>query len=453
MDLIAERGLPHHLEAETCVLGSIIWKNSEAYQVIEKLSDSDFYAENNAIIYRMLVAMITESIAVDFITLKERLTRSGELEKVGGITYISKLCDEVPEPGNILHYADIVKEKAKLRNLIRTGYELIDRSYKAEESADKITEYGEMALSSITKQSTETTITFEQAATEQVSLFREAQNNETRIPGIPTSLRDLDDIITGLRREELCYVAGRPGEGKTAFACTVVDNTSEQFKSVFFSLEQSRSQIFNRMIAKSKRIDLFSLGNGKINSMAWKEAYQHAMQLGTRQCWIDDSGSTSLNKIRAVCRRLKITSGLDFVIIDYLGLLRHTMPRGMRYQRYEVVAEISHGLKALARDLKIAVMCLCQLNRDLEKYKQPELHNLRESGDLEQDADTVLFLWTKLDKRTNGTDGKAKEQSTITVAKQRNGPIGSVAVNFEKKYTSFTDLSKYDEEHYEPTRF
>ena len=439
VDLITERGLPHSLDAERCVLGSIILENESIYQVLDVLSGDDFYAENHRILYDRFVELITKSRGVDLIIIKEELGRLGELEQVGGITYVASLIDAVPTSRNIGHYAQIIKERAALRKLILAGYDIIDSCYKQEEETEEILNKAEQKIFSIAENRLTSGFSalkdLADSAWNRINFLHE---NPGVLTGLPTGFVDFDNMTSGLQPADLIIIAGRPSMGKTAFALNIAQHAGTKLKKTvgIFSLEMSKEQLMLRFICSEAQVNAHRLRSGECTREEWSRLMKAMAVLTEASIYVDDvSGLTPLD-MGAKARRLKAEHGCDLLIVDYLQMMRM---KGRYDNRQQEITAISRSMKEIAKELNVPVVALSQLHRGPEtrgKDHKPMLSDLRESGAIEQDADLVCFIYREeVYDPTEENRGLAE----ILVRKQRNGPIGDIALVFLKEWTRFVD--------------
>ena len=397
VDLISERGvLPHSLEAERSVLGAIILDNESIYQVLDMLTAEHFYAENHRILFERIAEALSTQHAVDLVLLKDLLSRTGELDQVGGISYIASLIDIVPTTRNILHYSQIIKEKAVLRKLIRAGYEIIDSCYRQEEETERILEEAEKTIFKIAEDRIQEGFRslkdLADAAWTRINFIHE---NPGTLTGLETGFLDLDLMTSGLQPADLIIVAGRPSMGKTAFVLNIAQHIGTRLKKsvAVFSLEMSKDQLMLRLLCSEARLDSHRLKVGGFTRDEWSRLMRTMAELSETRIFIDDAGGLTPAEMGAKLRRLKAENGLDLVVVDYLQLMHMS---GRWDNRQQEITAISRSLKALAKEINVPVVALSQLHRGPEtrgKDHRPMLSDLRESGAIEQDADLVMFIY------------------------------------------------------------
>lgn len=436
----AERSLPHNLEAERCVLGSILINNSAFNVAAELVKADDFYRDAHRRIFDKLIGLSERGQALDLVTLREELDRAGDLEKIGGPAYISALADGVPRSTNVAHYAQIVKEKAVLRSVIHAGNKIVADAYAAAGDADDVLDRAQQELFAIAEGRVHRGfVSMEELVRDGIETVERIQAQEGSVTGVPTGFIDVDGKTAGLQPADLVIVAARPSMGKTAFALNIgmhVGRSGERSVGIF-SLEMAREQIFLRLLTAEASVDAHRLRDGTLSDSDMGRLSEALGSLGQARVFIDDSPGIGVLEMRAKSRLLKETHGLDLLIIDYIQLMQG---RGRFDNRALEIASISRNLKGLAKELNVPVVALSQLNRAPEASgdHRPQLSHLRESGALEQDADVVMFIF-----REEMYDPKPENEglAEIIVGKQRNGPTGTVKLAFLKQYTRFDNLS------------
>lgn len=447
-DISLEKGLPQNLDAERCVLGAVILDNFLINQALEYIRPEDFYLTHHRIIFEQMIRLNENSRAIDPVTLSEELHRSSQLENIGGAAYISSLVDGVPRLANIDSYAQIIRQKSTLRNLIKRSSEIINECYEQQEDVDVILDSAEKAIFDLAEtQIRSGFVPFNEVARIGLKKIEEASKRKQMITGIPTGFKSLDELTSGLQPSDLIILAARPSMGKTACALNMATNAAVHAqKSVgIFSLEMSSDQLFMRVLCSEARIDAHKLRTGFIGHDDWRHIAKTLEVLHKTHIFIDDTPGLSLLEMRAKARRLKASeTGLDLLVVDYLQLM--SGGRGRFENRQQEISSISRGLKGLAKELNIPIVALSQLSRAPETRTgehghKPQLSDLRESGSIEQDADVVLFIYRdEVYRRTEENAGLAE----IIIGKQRNGPVGSVQLAFLREYTRFENLWKGD---------
>jgi replicative DNA helicase len=441
-DITLDRDVPNSLEAERSVLGAILIENTALNRAQEILKEADFYRDPHRKIFKVMNDLSERTTAIDTVTIKEELSRAGELDAVGGPAYIASLIDGVPRSANVEYYARIVKEKAVLRSLIEAGGRIVASAYEASHEADVILDDSERLIFQIAQDRLRAGfIAMKVIADQSLKTIEQLAERRELVTGLPTGYKLLNEYTSGLQPADLIILAARPGMGKTSLALNIAQNVAMQAgrKVGIFSLEMTREQLFLRMLTGLARIDSHMLRTGRLTKDQWKELIQAFGQLATAPVWIDDSAGLTVLEMRAKCRRLKLEQGLDMVVIDYMQLIRS---RSRFENRNQEMSEISRSLKELAKELNVPVVALSQLSRAPEQRGErgrPQLSDLRESGAIEQDADVVLLLYREeLYKPTEENRGIA----TLIMAKQRNGPTGEFNMAFLRQYTRFEELEQ-----------
>lgn len=433
---------PQSLEAEQAVLGAIILEGESITKAIEILSPEDFYSERHRRIYQAMLELFDKNEPIDIITLTEHLRDKGELEEAGGVGYLSSLATVVPTAANIRYHAKLVREKALLRALIRACTEVITKVYEEPEDAEEMIDYAERLIFEISEKRTNTSFyQMKDVIKQTFKIIENMYERKSVITGISSGFKDLDELTAGFQPGDLIIIGGRPGMGKTAFSLNIAQHVGIELGEpvAFFSLEMSKEQVAMRLLSSLAMVNFSALRKGIISKKDWERITDAAVKLSEAPIYIDDSSQMSVLEIRAKARRLKMEKGrLGLIIIDYLQLMRS---RGNYEIREQEIAEISRSLKAMAKELKVPVIALSQLNRSVEKTsdRRPTLANLRESGAIEQDADVIIFLYR--DEVYNKKNPANKGKAEVIVAKQRNGPTDVVYLTFLNDYTRFLDYT------------
>jgi replicative DNA helicase len=439
---VAERTLPHNLEAERSVLGAILLHNDAFNAAAEVIDANDFFRDAHRRIFDKMVRLQDKGDAIDLVTLKEELTRAGELDEVGGPAYISALVDGVPRSTNVEHYARIIKEKATLRNLIFSANKILTNAYDAEEDADLILDQAEHAIFAIAdKKVGDGFVSLKDLAETSLDTIEKLHARKELVTGVPTGFTDLDEMTSGLQPSDLVIVAARPSMGKTSLVLNIAQHVGTKTEKTvgIFSLEMSKEQLFLRMLTGEARIDAHRLRGGFLGERDWGKLSQALGTLSEAKIFIDDTPSIGVLEMRAKCRRLAAEHGLHMVILDYIQLMQG---RGRFENRTLELASISRSLKGLAKELNIPVVVISQLSRAPESRAdhRPLLSDLRESGALEQDADVLILLF----RADQYPDAKPEDERTVelNVAKHRNGPTGLVKLAFLKEQARFALRAK-----------
>ena len=441
IDVSLEKTLPCNLEAERSILGAILLDDKAIHTVLESLRTEDFYLESHRKIFDRMCSLISDSVSIDLITLKNALQRTNEIESAGGPAYLASLTDGMPRAVNVEHYSRIVKEKATLRRLIQVSNEIMIRSYQSEESAQEILGDIEKAVFEIGNRQFQSGFTpIEPLVSSVYRHIEEVANRKSLVTGVETGFTEFDKMTAGLHPGDLVIVAARPGLGKTSLCLNIAQFAAlkKQHSVGVFSLEMSKEQLVKRLLCGEAEIDSHKVNTGFLNKEDWSKLGRAAGALSQAKIFIDDTAGMTITEMRAKARRLSLEHGMDLLIVDYLQLMSGS---NQRYEnRTQEISQISRGLKALAKDLNLPVLAISQLNRAIESRRgdhRPQLSDLRESGSIEQDADIVVFIF-----REDVVDPTTENQGVaeIIVGKQRNGPTGTFQLAFIKQYTKFANL-------------
>ncbi|WNF37166.1 replicative DNA helicase [Bacillaceae bacterium IKA-2] len=441
-DLFADRTPPQNIEAEQAVLGAIFLEPEALVTASERLAADDFYRASHQRIYSAMILIAERGEPVDLVTVTAELQDKKWLEEIGGVSYLSDLANSVPTAANVDYYSQFVEEKSLLRRLIRVATNIASEGYAEEEDVDTILNEAEKTILEVShKKNTSAFISIKDVLVEAYDNIEKLQNQTGDITGIATGFSELDRITAGFQKNDLIIVAARPSVGKTAFALNIAQNiaTKTDENVAIFSLEMGASQLVMRMICSEGNIDAQRLRTGSLQEEDWSKLTMAMGSLSKAGIYIDDTPGIRVNEIRAKCRRLKQEKGVGMILIDYMQLLRGDGRSGEN--RQQEVSEISRSLKSLARELEVPVIALSQLSRGVESRqdKRPMMSDIRESGSIEQDADIVAFLYRDdyYDK-----ESEKKDIIEIIIAKQRNGPIGTVELAFVKEYNKFVNLER-----------
>ncbi|KAA0948827.1 replicative DNA helicase [Sporosarcina sp. ANT_H38] len=441
MNQMIDRIPPHNNEAEQSVIGAIFLEPQALITAAELLMPEDFYRMAHQKIFHTMISLSDKGQAIDVVTVTEELSAKKELEDVGGISYLSEIANSVPTAANIVHYARIVEEKALLRRLIRVATSIVEDGYDREDEVEALLAEAEKKMMEVS--SRKNAGDFRHIKDVLVETYDSIELLHTKkgdVTGIPTGFRDLDKITAGFQRNDLIIVAARPSVGKTAFALNVAQNvaTKTDENVAIFSLEMGAEQLVMRMLCAEGNIDAQVLRTGALEAEDWRKLTMAMGSLSNAGIFIDDSPGIRVNDIRSKCRRLQQEHGLGMIMIDYMQLIAGSGSKPGENRQQEV-SEISRSLKSLARELKVPVIALSQLSRGVEQRqdKRPMMSDLRESGSIEQDADIVSFLYREdyYDKETEN-----QNMIEIIIAKQRNGPTGTVTLAFAKEYNKFVNI-------------
>ena len=429
---------PHSVEAEQSVLGSILLDKDAMISVSETLIPEDFYKEAHRVIYECMLKLYNNQSEIDLITLADELRDQGYLDDIGGIAYITSLSTIVPTTSNIKYYINIVKEKSISRQLISAANDIINLGYDSSTKVEDVLENAEKKIFDISQE--RTTNDFQpinQVLTETLSMLEKLYEEKSDVTGLTTGFRDLNKKINGLQRSDLLLIAARPAMGKTAFALNLVQNAALKGDAsvAVFSLEMSKEQLVQRMVAAQSSVELKKIKTGTLAANDWPRITDGMAVLSGAKIHIDDTPGIKISELRSKCRKLKIEKGLDLVLIDYLQLMEG---EGHNESRQQEIAKISRSLKILAKELDCPVVALSQLSRAPEQRAdhRPMLSDLRESGSIEQDADIVMFLYR--DEYYN-PDTEKKNIGEVIVAKNRHGETGTVELVWFGEIQKFAD--------------
>ncbi|MGB5216818.1 MAG: replicative DNA helicase [Smithella sp.] len=436
---------PQNIEAEQSVLGSILLENSALNSVQEIISDGDFYSEAHKKIFKTIYDLSEKNEPVDLITLSNALRDKNMLDSVGGMSYLASLVDNVPSAANAANYSKIVKEKAILRGLITTATEIIDSCYEANTDVDNILDSAEHHIFEISENKVRQDFSpIKDVVKESFKSIEGLYASKELITGVTTGFHKLDELTAGLQKSELIIIAGRPSMGKTAFALNIALNAAmdAQVPAAIFSLEMSKEQLAFRLLSSKARVDSQRLRKGFLGETDWPKLTTAAGLLSETPLYIDDTAAITVLEMKAKSRRLKADKGLGLIVVDYIQLMRSSYTHDSRERE---ISDISRSLKALAKELKVPVVALSQLNRQVESRtnRRPQMADLRESGAIEQDADVIAFIYRD-EVYNKSEDNPDKGVAEIIIAKQRNGPTDTVKLAFVDKYTSFENLSRVD---------
>lgn len=431
------RSLPQNIEAEQSVLGAMILDKTSIAQAAEVLRGEDFYRENHKLIFSAIVELYQRDIPVDMITIIEHLRSTEQLEGVGGITYITELGNSVPSTANLQSYINIVKDKAILRRLIRSSNEIIEESFSQQDNVSKVLDGAEKRIFDIAQNKVASD--FEPLSSVLERGFLEIErlyNNKGEVTGVPSGFPELDEKTSGFQKGDMILIAARPSMGKTTFALNLAEYAAlRAAKSiVVFSLEMSKEQLAYKLLCSEANVDMLKLRTGNLEDADWDNIARASGPLADAKIYIDDTAGISVMEMRSKCRRIKIEHGIDMIVVDYLQLMT-----GSGESRQQEVSEISRSIKALAKEMQCPVIALSQLSRAPEQRTdhRPMLSDLRESGSIEQDADLVMFLYR--DEYYN-KETEDKNVAELIIAKQRNGPTGTVKLAWLGQFSKFGRL-------------
>jgi replicative DNA helicase len=436
---------PQDLAAEQSVIGSMLLDKNATVRAIEILHPDSFYRDAHRYIYETVLELFDRGEPVDLVTVTDALRKSGKLDGVGGSVYVADLLNSVPTAANVEYYAKIVEEKATLRRLIEAGTKIVANAFEAGEDVDQILDQAEKTIFDIAlKRVREGFHKIDAVIKGVLDKIDTLYDKKEAITGIPTGFSDLDRITAGFQNADLIIVAARPAVGKTALSLNIAQNVAIKYKIpvAVFSLEMSKDQLAQRMLCSEAEIDAQRLKTASLSDTGWKKLTRALGRLSEAPIFIDDSASITATEIRAKARRLKIERGLGLVIVDYMQLMRGRLRVENRVQE---ISEIARSLKTLARELDVPVVAISQLSRAVEQRTDriPRLSDLRESGEIEQTADVVMFIHREDYYNPQSDRGNIAE---IIIAKQRNGPVGTIELVFRKEIAKFSSKeSRYEE--------
>lgn len=432
---------PQNLEAEESVLGAMLLSGVAVSTVAEVLTANDFYRPTHGTIFRAILELDAAGEPVDAITLSDFLDERGELERIGGQAKIAELAALVPAVSNVGHYAHIVKDQGILRRIVEAGQRIVSMGYERSGETTEIVDRAEQLLFDISQRRVTSDFSnFRDLLAANFELITRLQETGETVVGTPSGFPELDKITTGFHPGNLIIVAARPSMGKSALALGIASHLGLKGVPVtLFTLEMSEQEVTQRLVSMEGKIDSQRLRTGQLTSEDWGRFTETSGRLANIPLSIDDSGSTSIMEMRSKARRLKAKNpDLGMLIVDYVQLM---IPDGKAENRVQEVSQISRGLKVLARDLRIPIIAMSQLNRSVESRhdKRPLLSDLRESGSLEQDADVVMFIYR--DDYYNKEESEQQGVAEIILGKQRNGPTGTIRLSFISRYAKFANLA------------
>lgn len=424
-------------------MGSLLIDDEAIGVAIEVLTEGWFYDEAHRKIYSAILDLYNNRKNVDLVTLSDKLRDDGQLESIGGVPYLSLLIDSVPTAANIEHYAHIVKEKGILRQLIKNATQIVNQCYEAQGDVAEIVDSAEQLIFEISDlKHKQQAIHIKELVKSSIEKIDGLYQRKEHVTGLASGFTEFDRMTSGLQPSDLIIVAGRPSMGKSAFAASILEHIGiDQKRPVaFFSLEMSKEQLVQRMLCSQARVDAHKVRSGFLSPSDWPKLTSAAGRLSASKIFIDDTPAISAMELRAKARRLKAHQGVELLVLDYLQLMRGSFKVESRQQE---ISEISRSLKALSRELSIPIIALSQLSRAVESRQdhRPQLSDLRESGAIEQDADLVCLL---IREEYYNASEENKGIAEIIIAKQRNGPTGSVKLSFIKEYMRFENLAHVD---------
>jgi len=425
------------------VLGSMLLDEDAISVATERLDRSSFYKDNHQKIFDAILHLYNNNKAVDLITLTDTLKKDGTLEDVGGASFLTSLANSVPTSANINHYVNIVKQRSILRTLINNATKIITLCYENEGNVDEIVDTAERFIFEVSDRKAQGSyLHLKEIVKDSIETIDRLYQNKAHVTGIPTGYIDFDIKTAGLQASDLIVVAGRPSMGKSAFALGIAEHAGviEKVPTAIFSLEMSKEQLVQRMLCSHAKVDAHKVRTGYLATSDWPRLTAAAGKLSEAPIFIDDTPAISVMELRARARRLKAHHDIKLILLDYMQLMRGTM--GMENRQQEI-SEISRSLKALARELNVPVVAISQLSRAVESRTdhRPQLSDLRESGAIEQDADVVVLI---LREENYNPTPENQGVAEVIIAKQRNGPVGSLNLTFIKEYTRFENIARLE---------
>ena len=440
-EALVKRILPHSVEAEKSVIGSMLMAREAITVAMEMLQPDDFYQQQYGVMFESITELFNEGQPTDLVTVLDRLKKKSVPEELCSLEFLRDLLDTVPFSSNVRSYAQIVYEKALLRKLIKLNEEIASNCYLAKDSVEDILEDTEKRMFDLLqKRSTRDYVPIQDVVLEVVNNIEKAAKNKSAVTGIPTGFTDLDNRTCGMQPADMVLIAARPSMGKTAFVLNMAEYMAirNQYTTAIFSLEMSKEQLVNRLLAMHSHVDSQSLRTGHLSERDWESVVDSSGIIAGSKLIIDDTPGISIGEMRSKCRKYKLEHNLQCVIIDYIQLMTGSNSRKSDSRQQEV-SEISRSLKQMARELGVPVIALSQLSRACETRQdhRPMLSDLRESGAIEQDTDVVMFLYR--DEYYN-KDSEDKGVAEVIIAKQRNGPIGTVKLMWIGELTKFANM-------------
>lgn len=436
---------PHNLEAEQSVIGSMMIDKTSIAKALEVLKSEDFYKDAHKSIFNAIQELFQKDVPIDLVTVIEHLRATNKLEIAGGITYITEISDSVPTTAHLESYIEIVSKKSLLRRLISASTEVIESCYKRQDEVEKVLDEAEKKIFDIAEK--RSVAEYEPLSAVLERGFIEIErifNNKGVTTGVPSGFRDLDTKTSGFQKGDMVLIAARPSMGKTTFALNLAENAAfkENKSVVIFSLEMSKEQLAYKLLCSQANVDMLKLRTGNLDDNDWENIARVSGPMASAKIFIDDTAGMSVMEMRSKCRRIKIEHGIDMILIDYLQLMSGSSASDSRQQE---VSEISRSIKALAKEMECPVIALSQLSRAPEQRAdhRPMLSDLRESGSIEQDADLVMFLYRDEYYNKESPDLGTAE---CIIAKQRNGPVGTVRLAWLGQFSKFGTLDTVHQE-------
>lgn len=442
-NLVKDKLPPQNIEAEKSLLGSILLDKESINRVADFLLATDFYGRSHQIIYENVLKLYEKKEPIDLLSISNALEESGQLDTVGGIGYLTSLMNSVPTSAHVVNYGKIVQRKKILRDLIDSAHNIIGLGYQEEEDVEELLDRAEQKLFAVSQRSVQQNFTaIDKTLHDAFERLDRLHKGDGALRGIPTGFVDLDNLTAGLQKSNLIILASRPSMGKTSLALDIVRTVGKQVPVGFFTIEMSREEVTDRLIAAESGVSLWKMRTGKLSSEGDGNDFEKIAlgldSLAKSRIFIEDSSAPTVLQMRAMARRLQAEHGLGLIVVDYLQLVSATKNYDSMVHQ---ISEISRNLKGLARELNVPVLALSQLSRAVESRtdQRPRLADLRDSGGIEQDADLVLFIYRE-DKVK--TDSDRKNIAEILVAKHRNGPTGGIELFFDEDHVSFKNLAR-----------
>ena len=444
-EALIKRVMPHSIEAEQSVVGAMLMDKDAILTASEIISGQDFYQTAYGVVFDSMVELFNEGKPVDLVTLQARLKEKDVPPEIASLEFVRDLVTAVPTSANVRYYAEIVSDKSMMRRIIKMNDEISNTCYAGKESLPAVLETTEKSVFNLLqRRGASDYVPIKQVVLNALERIERASKSKGTVTGIPTGFIDLDYKLSGLQPSDLVLVAARPSMGKTAFVLNIAQYVAfRKNKGVaIFSLEMSKEQLVNRMFSLESQVDAQALRTGNLKDSDWEKLIESAGIIGKSNLVIDDTPGISVSELRSKCRKFKLEHDIQLIIIDYLQLMTGSVGKRSESRQQEI-SEISRSLKALARELNVPVVALSQLSRAVEQRpdKRPMMSDLRESGAIEQDADVIMFIYR--DEYYN-KDSEFKKQAEIIIAKQRNGPVGTVNLAWLGEYTKFANLSRQE---------
>lgn len=441
-EALIKRVMPHSIDAEKAVLGSMLLDNEAMASAMEILGKDDFYSQAYSVVFECMVELFNEGKPIDLVLIQNKLITKQVPPDITELDFFRSIMDSVPTSANVRNYAKIVKDKSGLRKLIKISEDIVNDCYSGEKDVNDIFEKTENEIFKLIEtKDRKDIVPINQVVLRVLDKIEAASKNNETVTGIPTGFIDLDYKTSGLQPSDFILVAARPSMGKTAFVLNIVQNITmkKKISCIVFSLEMSAEQLVNRLLSMESNVDSQKLRTGNLSDNDWNSLIEGAVSVGSSTLAIDDTPSISINELRSKCRKMKLEKGLDIIIIDYLQLMSGSGK--LNENRQQEISDISRSLKALAREMKAPVIALSQLSRACETRPdhRPMLSDLRESGAIEQDADVVMFLYR--DDYYN-KDTEHPNEAEVIIAKQRNGAIGTVNLIWKPDITKFVNMAR-----------